>query len=150
MGDVHSMTSRTFPLSRQRRRRIAPKGVVPVQDGQRHAAPAEDDDLGDEVERAPAPVRTPSGEPADPATHAAGARPPAPRLPHEHDEHADPPQPPRDPIVQAEADLPKVAWTPTAAATYARSSRTRYRVVAEASAAQTPREATRAARCGLA
>ena len=99
------MTSRTFPLSRQRRRRISPKGVLPVQDGQRHAAPAEDDDLGDEVERTPAPLRTPSGEPADPATHSAGARPAAPRLPHEHDEHADPPLPPREPIIQAETDL---------------------------------------------
>jgi hypothetical protein len=100
------MTSRTFPLSRQRRRRIAPKGVLPVQDGQRLAAPLnEDDGLGGEVEREPSPVRTPSGEPADPATHAAGARPSTPRLPHEHDENADPPQPPRAPIIQAENDL---------------------------------------------
>lgn len=99
------MTSRTYPLSRQRRRRIAPKVLRPVQDGQRHAAPADEDDLGHEIEREPAPVRTPSGEPADPATHGAGARPPAPRLPHERDENADPPQPPREPIIQAEADL---------------------------------------------
>jgi hypothetical protein len=96
------MTSRTFPLSRQRRRRTASKGILPIQDGQRHAAPADEDDrLGDEIEREPAP----SGEPAGSATHAAGARPPAPRLPHEHDENADPPQPPREPIIQAETDL---------------------------------------------
>lgn len=99
------MTSRTFPLSRQRRRRIGPKTLVPVQDGQRYAASAEADDLRDEIEREPAPVRTPSGKPADPATRGAGARPAAPRLPHEHDENTDPPQTPREPILQAEADL---------------------------------------------
>jgi hypothetical protein len=99
------MTSRTFPLSRQRRRRIEPKRLLPVQDGQRNAAPADEKTLGDESEREPAPARTPTGEPADPATHGAGARPSAPRLPHEHDENADPPLPPREPIIQAETDL---------------------------------------------
>ena len=83
------MTSRTFPLSRQRRRRIVPKP----------------DMLGDAVEREPSPLRTLAGEPADPATHGAGARPAAPRLPHEHDENADAAQAPRDSMIQAEADL---------------------------------------------
>jgi hypothetical protein len=100
-----AMTSRTFPLSRQRRRRIAPKGLLPVQDGQRYAAPSDEDNLGDEIEREPAPARTPTAEPVDPATHGAGARPSGPRLPHEHDENTDPPLPPREPIIQAEADL---------------------------------------------
>ena len=100
------MTSRTFPLSRQRRRRTAAKPLVPVQDGLRHAAPAEVDALhATEQERRPARRRNAAGEPVDPATLEAGARPAAPRLPHEHDENADPPQPPRQPIIQAEHDL---------------------------------------------
>lgn len=87
------MTSRTFPLSRQRRRRIVPQGA---------GSPS-----GDAValEREPAPTRTAAGVPADPATHSAGARPAAPRLPHEHDENADASQPPRESMIQAEADL---------------------------------------------
>lgn len=98
------MTSRTFPLSRQRRRRVV-RTDVPVQDDPGHAAANKHEGLGEAIEREPAPVRTRSGEPADPATQVAGARPAAPRLPHEHDENADPPQPPRQPIIQAEADL---------------------------------------------
>ena len=87
------MTSRTFPLSRQRRKRIVPKTMPAA------------DTLGDASEREPAPLRTLAGEPADPATHGAGARPAAPRLPHEHDENADAAQPPRETMIQAEADL---------------------------------------------
>lgn len=87
------MTSRTFPLSRQRRRRIVPHGT---------GSPPDETVA---VEREPAPAKTPTGEPADPATHSAGARPAAPRLPHEHDENADTPHAPRAPIVQAASDL---------------------------------------------
>ena len=80
--------------------------MVPVEDGLRHAAPAEVDALhATEDERRPGRRRTAAGEPADPATLKAGARPSAPRLPHEHDENADPPQAPRQPIIQAERDL---------------------------------------------
>jgi hypothetical protein len=101
------MTSRTFPLSRQRRRRIANKPpLVPTEDGQVHATTPDEHDLGHELEREPAPMRTDSGEPADVATHRAGARPPgAPRLPHEHDEYADPPSEPRPVITQAQKDV---------------------------------------------
>ena len=98
------MTSKTFPLSRQRRRRTAPKPLVPVQEHGRLAAPARDSPV-DEVERAPLPVRDAGGEPLDPATHGAGARPSTPRLPHEHDENTDPPHAPRERIIQAETDL---------------------------------------------
>ena len=98
------MTSRTFPLSRQRRRRTTK--LVPMQDGLRNAGPADPDSLqGTEDERRPARTRDAAGEPTDPATFGAGARPAAPRLPHEHDENADPPQEPREHIAQAEADL---------------------------------------------
>ncbi|HVF64886.1 MAG TPA: hypothetical protein VNE58_12915 [Casimicrobiaceae bacterium] len=80
------MTSRTFPLSRQRRRRTAT-----------HA---------ETNERAPSPTRNEAGQPTDPATENAGARPEGGvRLPHEHDEHSDKPQQPQPAIVQAEADL---------------------------------------------
>jgi hypothetical protein len=100
------MTSRTFPLSRQRRRRIVSKPpLVPVQDGERLAAPAVERDLGDELERQPSPQRTAAGEPVDDATRDAGARPAAARLPHEHDEYADAPQRPRPVMAQAQADI---------------------------------------------
>lgn len=99
------MTSRTFPLSRQRRRRIVNKPpLVPTQDGQALAEPG-GPSLGQENERHPSTERNDAGEPVDPATLGAGARPPAPRLPHEHDEYADPPHAPRPVIRQAEADL---------------------------------------------
>jgi hypothetical protein len=81
------------------------KPPIPVQEGLRYAAPVDESDRSDELERQPQTGRTPSGLPTDTATHSAGARPSAPRLPHEHDEHSDTPQAPRDPIVQAEADL---------------------------------------------
>jgi hypothetical protein len=100
------MTSRTFALSRHRRRRTASRvPLVPSQDDLALAQPAGGDALGDELERAPAMTRDRAGRPVDPATHSAGARPPAPRLPHEHDEYADAPAPPRQPIIQAERDL---------------------------------------------
>lgn len=98
------MSSRTYPLSRQRRR---PGGqpLVPVDGGEKLAA-ENPDDVGEvAAEREPARTRTLAGEPADPATLGAGARPAAPRLPHERDENADTPQPPRAPILQAEADI---------------------------------------------
>lgn len=99
------MTSRTFALSRQRRRRTqARPPLVPAQD-MALAQPANAHELGDEQERAPSMQRDEAGRPVDPATHEAGARPPAPRLPHEHDEYADRPGAPRAPIVQAERDL---------------------------------------------
>jgi hypothetical protein len=100
------MTSRTFPLSRQRRRRIVNKPpIVPTQDGLRQAGAPDEHSLGEELEREASPRRTRAGEPSDAATHGAGARPGVPRLPHEHDEHADPPSEPRPEIAQAEADL---------------------------------------------
>lgn len=90
------MTSRTFPLSRQRRRRIVNK-PPPLQSPQ---------DLGDALEREPSARRSNAGLPTDTATHEAGARPSeAARLPHEHDEHADAPAAPRPVIEQAEADV---------------------------------------------
>jgi hypothetical protein len=98
--------TRTFALSRQRRRRTNQhKPMMPMQDGSRYGAPLDEGPLGDELERAPGTRRTHNGYPADTATQGAGARPSAPRLPHEHDEHSDTPQPPRDPIIQAEQDL---------------------------------------------
>ena len=100
------MTSRTFPLSRQRRRRIVNKPpIVPTQDGLHQGGTADEQALGDELEREASPQRTQAGEPVDTATREAGARPGVPRLPHEHDEHADPPSAPRPEIAQAEADL---------------------------------------------
>ena len=68
--------------------------MVPVEDGQRLAAPAGEDPLAGS-----GPVSEgPSGE-------LSGAQPPAARLPHEHDEHTDTPHAPRRPIIQAEKDL---------------------------------------------
>jgi hypothetical protein len=101
------MTSRTFPLSRQRRRRtIGRPPQVPTQDGLRNAGSPDEQELGGELEREAAPRRNAAGDPSDPATHGAGARPPgAPRLPHEHDEYADPPSGPRPVIAQAAEDL---------------------------------------------
>jgi hypothetical protein len=100
------MTSRTFALSRHRRRRThAQPPLVPSQDDVAMAQPAAPDPLGDELERAPGMQRDDAGRPLDPATHSAGARPPAPRLPHEHDEYADAPAAPRQPIIQAERDV---------------------------------------------
>jgi hypothetical protein len=99
------MTSRTFPLSRQRRRRIVNRPLQPTQDGQGYAAPADAQPLGNEVEREPADQRDAAGRPVDDATHEAGARPAAARLPHEHDEYADSPHEPRAVMQQAEADL---------------------------------------------
>jgi hypothetical protein len=100
------MTSRTFPLSRQRRRRILKPHLMPTQEDLRNAAPSEPDPLGDPEERSRREHGvTPGGDPIDPATHSAGARPAAARLPHEHDEYTDPPQPPRPVIRQAGADL---------------------------------------------
>ena len=90
------MTSRTFPLSRQRRRRAVAKNLVPVQDGGRLAAPRGSDPMGHRDERPDAERR---------AGPESGAAPPAARLPHEHDEHTDVPHPPRRPIIQAEQDL---------------------------------------------
>ena len=99
------MTSRTFPLSRQRRRRINKPPLVPAQDGQVLAEPAGGPSLGQESEREPSTERNAAGEPRDLATRAAGARPSAPRLPHEHDEYADSPHAPRPVMRQAESDL---------------------------------------------
>lgn len=75
------MTSRTFPLSRQRRRHTPAKSP-----------------------RIPASPRDPSLLPAEPDP-GTGATPAAPRLPHEKDEHTESPHAPRRPIIQAEADL---------------------------------------------
>jgi hypothetical protein len=88
------MTSRTFPLSRQRRRRIV-KPLVPTQDALSQAGAPDEHPLGDELERSA------TGD----AVQSAGARPAAPRLPHEHDEYADPPMAPQPVIQQAKDDL---------------------------------------------
>lgn len=105
MSDPAAMT-RTFALSRQRRRRTNQhKPMMPMQDGTRYGAPLDEGLPGDKLERAPGTRRTRNGYATDTATQGAGARPSAPRLPHEHDEHSDTPPPPRDPIIQAEADL---------------------------------------------
>jgi hypothetical protein len=90
------MTSRTFPLSRQRRRRTKP--IVPVEDGQRLAAPIDEELLGDRTGRG---GRDSEGEHGP----RSGALPPTARLPHDHDEHTDAPHAPRRPIIQAEKDL---------------------------------------------
>ncbi|MCC7060911.1 MAG: hypothetical protein IT508_11845 [Burkholderiaceae bacterium] len=100
------MTSRTFPLSRQRRRRINKPPLVPTQDGQRYAEPATaGGELGDALERQPGRERDAAGQPLDEATHRAGARPAGPRLPHERDLNADKPQPPRPVMRQANEDI---------------------------------------------
>ena len=98
------MTSRTFALSRQRRRRTHTRPpIVPTQDGLAFGQEAAPDALGDEQERQPSMQRDEAGDPVDPATHEAGARPAAPRLPHEHDEHADAPGAPRETMVQGDS-----------------------------------------------
>jgi hypothetical protein len=100
------MTSRTFALSRHRRRRThAQPPLAPSQVDPAFAPPDAAEALGDDLERDPATTRDDAGVPVDPATHSAGARPPAARLPHEHDEYADAPAAPRQPIIQAERDL---------------------------------------------
>ncbi len=91
------MTSRTFALSRHRRRRTreprVPEAATPA-DGEPFAGALEHDGPGAQGrDAAPADVDAP------------GMRPDAPPLPHEHDEHADAPAPPRAPIVQAQRDL---------------------------------------------
>lgn len=93
---TNAMPSRTFPLSRQRRRPAVSKNLVPVQDGGRLAAPRSSDPMGHRDER-PDAERHSGPE--------SGASPPAARLPHENDEHTDVPHAPRRPIIQAEEDL---------------------------------------------
>lgn len=100
------MTSRTFALSRQRRRRTHQRlPLVPASDALAFGQEGDTAALGDEQERRPSMQRDEAGHPVDPATHEAGVRPAAPRLPHEHDQHADAPGAPRETMVQAQRDL---------------------------------------------
>ncbi|HVE51618.1 MAG TPA: hypothetical protein VNG69_18590 [Casimicrobiaceae bacterium] len=93
------MTSRTFPLSRQRRRRIVNKPPpVPFDDTLSQSPSTDDHELGDELEHR-------SDDASDESTEQGGARPAAARLPHEHDEYTDPPAPTRDVIEQGHSDI---------------------------------------------
>ncbi|GIK86436.1 MAG: hypothetical protein BroJett026_19170 [Betaproteobacteria bacterium] len=91
------MTSRTFALSRHRRRRTREPRASDA------ATPADGEPFACALEHQAAGPRRDDAAPAD--VDAPGIRPDAPPLPHERDEHADTPAPPRAPIVQAQRDL---------------------------------------------